>query len=154
MTDDTHETLTALIKKFRFAMLTTATADGALVAHPLTVQEAEFDGDLWFIIAKDAPASTHLERDSAAGVAFSSDDAWVSLSGTGRLVEDPAKLDELWSPSVEAWFPAGKTDPNIGLLHFAADGAEYWHTPGGKIVRAVASLTHRKVEGENAKLDL
>ncbi len=154
MTDDTRETLAGLIKKSKFAMLTTIAADGALVAHPLTVQEAEFDGDLWFIIATDAPASINLERDATAGIGFSSDDAWVSLSGTGRLVDDPAKLDELWNPSVEAWFPGGKSDPHVGLLHFAADGAEYWHSPGGKIVRAVASLTHRKVDGESAKLDL
>ncbi|WP_159499763.1 pyridoxamine 5'-phosphate oxidase family protein [Microbacterium sp. 18062] len=154
MTDDTHQTLTTLIERFRFAFLTTVQTDGTLVAHPLTVQEAEFDGDLWFIIAKDAPAALNLERDAHAGISLSSNDAWVSLSGTARLVEDRAKLDELWSPSVEAWFPNGKEDPNVGLLHFAADGAEYWHSPGGTIVRAFASLTHRRVEGENAKVDL
>lgn len=36
-----------LVKEFRFGMLTTIEGSGSLVAHPLTIQEAEFDGDLW-----------------------------------------------------------------------------------------------------------
>ncbi|QEW00893.1 pyridoxamine 5'-phosphate oxidase [Microbacterium caowuchunii] len=155
MTDeDDLKTLTQLIRKFRFAMVTTMETDGSLVAHPLTVQEAEFDGDLWFVIGKDAPAAQHLARNPHAGVSMSSDDAWVSLSGTGRIVEDRAKLAELWKPALEAWFPNGKDDPNVGLLHFTADGAEFWHSPGSRIVHLVTLLTRRKIEGENEKLDL
>jgi len=155
MTDeDDLKTLTQLIGKFRFAMVTTMETDGSLVAHPLTVQEAEFDGDLWFVIGKDAPAAQHLARNPHAGVSMSSDDAWVSLTGTGRIVEDRAKLEELWKPALEAWFPNGKDDPNVGLLHFTADGAEFWHSPGSKIVHLVTLLTRRKIEGENEKLDL
>ncbi|MFC5122636.1 pyridoxamine 5'-phosphate oxidase family protein [Pseudoclavibacter helvolus] len=35
------------MKEFRFGMLTTIEGSGSLVAHPLTIQEAEFDGELW-----------------------------------------------------------------------------------------------------------
>lgn len=36
-----------LVKEFRFGMLTTIEGSGSLVAHPLTIQEADFDGELW-----------------------------------------------------------------------------------------------------------
>ena len=81
-----------LLKKFRFAMLTTRTAEDKLTAHPLTVQEAEFDGDLWFIIGKDASAVEDIARNPSVGVSFSSNDSWVSLAGTAIVVDDLAKL--------------------------------------------------------------
>lgn len=154
MTDDTREELIRLLKKFRFAMLTTMTADGKHVAHPLTVQEREFDGDLWFIIAARSSSVENLRSHKEVNVSFSGDDAWVSLTGTAEIVEDRAKLEELWSPAVDAWFESGPSDPNAALLKFTAEGAEYWHNTSGKIVQAIAALTGRRVEGDNATVDL
>ena len=156
---DPYTTLNKLLADFRFAMLTTVDLDGKLVAHPLTVQEREFDGDLWFIVGKDASAVQQLDVNPNAGVTLSSDSSWVSLAGTAELVEDHAKLEELWNSVVEAWFPDGPSDPRVGLLKFSADSAEYWDSPGGKIATAIA-LEKSKVTGEtydggdNAKLDL
>jgi len=47
-----------LLKGFRFAMLTTVSSDGKLLARPMTVQEAEFDGDLWFFAEKNSDQVT------------------------------------------------------------------------------------------------
>ncbi len=136
-----------LIKDFRFAMLTTRNAEDRLVAHPLTVQEAEFDGDLWFLVAKSATFVTDLRADDRVGVSLSSNDSWVSLSGRARMVEDRAKIDELWNPVVEAWFPNGPQDPDVGLLKFTAETAEYWDSPGGRLA-SLFSFVKSKVTGE------
>ena len=136
-----------LIKDFRFAMLTTRNAEDRLVAHPLTVQESEFDGDLWFLVSRGATFITDLRADDRAGVSLSSNDAWVSLSGRGALVEDRAKIEELWSPTVEAWFPNGPDDPDVGLLKFTAETAEYWDSPGGRLA-SLFSFVKSKVTGE------
>jgi general stress protein 26 len=161
MTDDTvdaREKMGELLKKFRFAMLTTRADDGALTAHPLTVQEAEFDGDLWFIIGTHASAVADIRRDNSVGVSFSSNDAWLSLSGTAETVDDAAKLRELWSPAVDAWFPEGPSSTGVTLLKVTATGGEYWDSPGGRIATAIAfvksKLTGEPLEGENAKVDL
>ena len=157
--DDDVAKLARLLRGFDFAMLTTIDEKGALVGHPMTVQEAEFDGDLWFIVGQDSSAVHHLGRERTVGVTLSSNDSWVSLAGTAGLVEDHAKLEELWNSVVEAWFPDGPSDPRVGLLKFSADSAEYWDSPGGKIATAVA-FVKSKVTGEtydggdNAKLDL
>jgi general stress protein 26 len=160
VTDSTDGTakVAELLTDFRFAMLTTIDEQGKLVAHPLTVQEREFDGDLWFIIGRDASAVTHLDINPSAGVSLSSNDSWVSLSGTASVVEDRAKLEELWNGAVEAWFPEGPSDPNVTLLKFTADSAEYWDSPGGKVASLVsfvkAKVTGETFDADNAKVDL
>ncbi|RWZ68697.1 pyridoxamine 5'-phosphate oxidase [Labedella populi] len=160
VTDTTDGTakVAELLKDFRFAMLTTVDEMGKLVAHPLTVQEREFDGDLWFVIGRNASAVTHIALNPSVGVSLSSNDSWVSLSGTAELVDDHAKLEELWNGAIEAWFPEGPSDPNVTLLKFSADSAEYWDSPGGKVA-SLMSFVKSKVTGEsldadNEKVDL
>jgi len=156
--DDDVQTLAKLLKGFDFAMLTTIDEKGKLVGHPMTVQEAEFDGDLWFIVGKDSTAVAHIGRDDTVGVTLSSNDSWVSLAGSAVVVDDHAKLEELWSAGVEAWFPEGPSDPNAGLVRFEAAGAEYWDSPGGGISTVFSfvksKVTGERMEGDNAKVDL
>jgi general stress protein 26 len=163
MNDDTTTTtdiatLAKLVRGFRFAMITTTDADGKLVAHPLTIQEAEFDGDLWFLVSKSSSPATNLEAHDQAGVSLSSNDSWVSLSGSAALVDDAAKVRELWNPVVEAWFTNGPDDPDVGLLKFTADSAEYWDSPGGRIASALSfvksKITGEPLEGDSAKIEL
>ena len=50
--DNSHDAhlaqLISLLGKSSFAMLVTMSPDGTHHSRPMTVQEAEFDGDLWF----------------------------------------------------------------------------------------------------------
>lgn len=150
--------LNDLLKKFRFAMLTTRAAEGDLHAHPLTVQETESDGDLWFIVGTHASAVEHVRRDPKVGLSFSSDGLWLSLAGEAEVVEDRAKLEDLWSTSVEAWFPDGPASPGVTLLKVSALSGEYWGSAGGRIATAVALVTSKvtgeRPRGENEKFDL
>ena len=153
------EKLNELLKKFRFAMVTTRAEDGALHAHPLTVQETESDGDLWFIVGTHASAVAHVRRDPKVGLSFSSDSTWLSLAGEAEVVDDPAKLKELWSTSVEAWFPDGPESPGVTLLRVNTLSGEYWGSAGGRIATAIALVTskvtgERPQGGENEKFDL
>lgn len=147
-----------LISDHRIAMLTTRNEEGRLAAHPLTVQESEFDGDLWFLVSKSSTFASDLRGDAHAGISLSSGSSWVSLSGQAQLVEDPAKVRELWSSMYEAWFPQGVDDPDLGLLKFTAESAEYWDSPGGKIAAAFslvkAKLTGERYQGENETVEL
>ena len=51
---DDHKKLAELMREFRFVMLTTAAADGSLHSRPMTMQDRDFDGDLWFFTSADA----------------------------------------------------------------------------------------------------
>ncbi|AZS44528.1 General stress protein 26 [Microbacterium oleivorans] len=145
--NDPRATLIDLLPKFRFAMVTTTNDEGALTARPLTVQDREFDGDLWFIVGRDSSVASHVATRPHVGVALSANDAWVSLAGRAEIVDDLARLREYWSPGVEAWFPEGPEDPNITLLKIDAVSGEYWSGPGG-VVASIVSLVKSKVTGQ------
>ncbi|TNM64091.1 pyridoxamine 5'-phosphate oxidase [Streptomyces sp. NP160] len=148
-----------LVADQRQAMFTTTAPDGTLTSRPMAVQEAEFGGDLWFFAEASSRKVQHLANDPQVNVTFSSSDSWVSLTGRASVVRDPAKKRELWNAVVEAWFPDGKDDDGIVLLHVDGDSAEYWDSPGGRVATALsfakAKLTGKQYSGgDNEKVDL
>jgi general stress protein 26 len=54
------------------------------------------------------------------------DDRYVSIAGVARVTHDPTKVEQLWSPAAQNWFPDGPTDPNLALLAVEIRHAEYW----------------------------
>lgn len=160
---DTHDAATKiaeLLKDFRFAMLTTHTPEGKLAAHPLTVQETEFDGDLWFIGGKDTEGVSDMRQRPQVNVSYSNPDGsnYVSLTGTAELVEDRAKLDELWSDFYKVYFKGGKDDPNVQLIKISTHGAELWEGPGklkGLYEMAKGAVTGKQADmGNNETVNL
>lgn len=95
----------------------------------------------------------------AVNVAFESGKGYLSVAGTAEVVHDRAKVDEYWTPAVEAWFPEGREDPTVALIRVRAESAEYWATdePGivsaFKIAKAVVTRTQPDV-GENRAVEL
>jgi general stress protein 26 len=149
-----------LIKDIRIAMLTTVDEDGTLRSRPMATQEAEFDGDLWFFTRDDAPKVHEGLRERNVNVSYSSDNRWVSVSGRMSLVQDRAKMKELWSEQFRAWFPDGLDDPKLGLIKVEADHAEYWDSGPSNVFIQIrgyvkAALTGERAKGgENEKLNL
>ena len=149
MTHDDTRKVAELIKGTRVAMLTHVDATGRLVSHPMATQEVEFDGDVLFIAERDSHKCQDIAAQSPApvNVSFSSGSSWVSLSGTAEIVDDRAKLEELWSTFTDAWMEGGPEHPNNVLIKVSADSAEFWDTPGSKATQ-VLNLVKAKVTGE------
>lgn len=99
--------------------------DGDRRSEPLTAQLDKDQVDtIWFFIGKD----NRLAAGGPAMAQFVSkgQDFFACLSGSVAIDNDPAMIDKLWSKPAEAWFPGGKTDPNLALLRFDIDEAELW----------------------------
>lgn len=149
-----------IIKDIKFCMMTSQNADGALQSIPLTTQDIEFDGDLWFIVKKNCEFMQNVDVHPLVNASYSSPKgSYVSISGQARQVEDKAKLAELWSEAYKVWFPEGMNDPNIALVKVDVMDAEYWDSPGSAVVKmaafAKAYLTgDRKPMGEHRKVHL
>jgi general stress protein 26 len=123
-----------LIKGIKIAMLTTVNkSDGSLHGRPMSTQQVEFDGDLWFFTQANSPKAAEIAKDQQVNVAYAGDHRWVSVSGTAQILEDKAKMQELWNPIYKVWFPDGLEDPNLRLLKVTVNKAEYWDTPGGTL---------------------
>ncbi|CAM3153693.1 pyridoxamine 5'-phosphate oxidase family protein [Deinococcus saxicola] len=152
--------IASIIKDVKFAMLTTVTDEGRMHARPMTTQQIEFDGDLWFIGGKDTEGVHDMGQRPQVNVSYSSpdDSNYVSLTGTAELVEDRAKLDELWSAFYKTYFEGGKDDPNVQLIKISAHGAELWEGPGkikGLYELARGAVTGRRGDmGNNETVNL
>jgi general stress protein 26 len=133
--------------------------DGRLTSRPMTLQEVEFDGDLWFFAERGSNPVEHITASPEVNVGVGSGGSWVSLTGDAVVVEDAAKKRELWNSAVEAWFPQGPDSDDVVLIKVQADSAEYWDAPGGRLATAFsfvkAKVTGERIDGgENEKVDL
>jgi general stress protein 26 len=159
MTTDDTQKVAQLLEGEHFGFLTTITRDGRLTSRPMTLQEVEFDGDLWFFAERDSAPVEHITASPEVNVGAGSGGSWVSLTGDAEVVEDVAKKRELWNSAVGAWLPQGPDDDSVVLIKVHADSAEYWDTPGGRLATAFsfakAKVTGRRIEaGENEKVEL
>ncbi|SFJ73602.1 pyridoxamine 5'-phosphate oxidase family protein [Cellulomonas sp. KH9] len=148
-----------LLGDHHLAMLTTLDASGALVSRPMGVQDAGFDGDLWFFTTTGSHKVAEIRAGSPANASFAGSSSWLSLSGTAEVLQDRARIEELWNPVAAAWFPDGPSTPELCLVRLRAESAEYWDSPGGRVA-TVLSLVKSTVTGqaydggENATVDL
>ncbi|WP_188756689.1 pyridoxamine 5'-phosphate oxidase family protein [Microbacterium album] len=158
-TDDDLETITKIVKAARIGLLTTVSRDGQLHSRPLAAQDVEFDGDLWFYTQNPSEKVDDIVAHPAVNVAFESNKGYLSVAGTAEIVHDRSKIDEYWSPAVEAWFPEGREDPSIALIRVRAESAEFWATDEPRIVSAFkiakATVTGGQPDvGENRTVEL
>lgn len=139
-----------IIKDIKFALLTTANAENHLHARPMTTQQAEFGGDLWFIGAKDSSTVADIRLHPLVNVSYADagKGSYVSVSGKAELIEDRAKLEELWSDFYKAYFEGGIEDPNVQLIRIDASGAEFWESDGK--VRSYFQMAKAVVTGQQA----
>lgn len=142
MTTHTHDPQVAPFSKFReltdgihVAMLTTRRADGLLHSRPMGTRAIEHDGLLWFFTADDSGKVQEIYHDQMVNVSYlnTSGQRYVSVAGKASLSRDRAKIRELWTPALKAWFTEGVEDPNLALIRVEILAIDYWEGPG-KIV--------------------
>lgn len=135
---DDRAKLAELIKSIKFVMLTTVEQDGKLHSRPMTMQDIEFDGDLWFFTSANTPKAWDINRNHQVNVSFADPNkqTFISACGLASLVRDRNKIEELWRPTYYAFFPKGLDDPDLALLKVSVQTAEYWDAPGSPVSRA------------------
>ena len=155
------EKLRELIKDINFAMLTTVNDDGSLCSRPMSTQQTEFNGDLWFFTSDRSAKVDEISHEQQVNVSYSDPNKqkYVSVSGRAELVRDRQKIDELWNPILKAWFPEGKEQADLALLKVSVDKAEYWDSPSSAVVSLIgfvkAIATGKSYEGgEHEKVTL
>ncbi|WP_312899799.1 pyridoxamine 5'-phosphate oxidase family protein [Corynebacterium variabile] len=146
----TQEQVLELMRGKRFVMLSTATREGKIVSHPMTPQQVEDDATVWFFIGRSSDQARAIVANPQVNLSFAEAGSWLSVSGTAEFLHDPDKIDELWSDSVETFFEAGKSDPDLTLLRVGGESAQYWGVPGGKVAATVRALA-AKVRGDDKR---
>ncbi len=121
---------------------TGAAIAGSNNARPMSVQQVDDAGNLWFLSADDSHKNAELERDPSVQLYFqgSKHSDFLTLSGHASISRDKAKIDELWEPIVKTWFTEGKDDPRITVIKVAPTAGYYWDTKHGNAVAGVKML--------------
>jgi general stress protein 26 len=145
--------LADLIAEASIAMLTTEDSDGALRSRPLATLQMDSAGKLWFFTALSSGKVGEIDQHRKVNLSYAhvGKQDYVSISGHARLFRDPEKMQELWTPWIEPWFPDGLNDPDLGLLEVTVDEAEYWDAPASRTQR-LFGLAKALSTGETGQL--
>jgi general stress protein 26 len=106
MGDEKLQKLYELIEDIETAMFTTRRADGRLVSRPMATQKRAAGADVWFVTMRKSEKLEEIRNDPQVNLAYFKDRTkeWVSVSGRARVVDDRAKIHELYAPDWRAWF--------------------------------------------------
>lgn len=127
--------------------------DGQIVSRPMSTQQVDEDGTLWFLSRKDSSKNDQIDENHAVHLMYmdTGKQHYLSLSGHASVVIDKAKTEELWNPIAKAWFEKGKDDPDISLLRVTPEEGHYWDTKNGKLISmikiAIAAISGKSMDG-------
>lgn len=125
------------VKKTASCFFCTAVSTGGSGAvRPMSVQEVDASGTLWFLSANDSHKNLELEARPAAKLFFqgSEHSGFLTLEGDARVTTDKAKIDQLWEPLLKTWFTEGRDDPRITAIAFTPRLGYYWDNKHGDVV--------------------
>lgn len=128
-------------------------------SQPMTAQLRD-NGDghrhaIWFFMGRDNKLA--IGGAVMAQYVGKGHQLFACLHGTLTTDDDPAMIDALWSSQVEAWFPEGKTDPNLLLMRYDLNNAEVWEADislGGRFKMLFGGTIDPQEAGSHAELAL
>ncbi len=94
-------------------------------AAPMTAQlDRDANHEIWFFVSR----SSHLAPMGPATATFTSKGHDTFARFHGLLSEETSRerKDKEWSKLAEAWFPGGKNDPDLLMLHMKLGDATIW----------------------------
>lgn len=149
--DDKKQKLIEILKKLDTVMLVTEGKAGMMHGRPMALADVEPNGDLWFVTSRSSEKTRELSADSRALATAQGSSLYATVSGRIDLVDNRAKIHELWKEIWKVWFPNGKDDPEIVLLHLRPEAGEYWDNAGTEGIRYLFEAAKALVTGEKAQ---
>ena len=147
-----------LMKKIGFAMLVTRDGD-RLRARPMSAYIQREINTIFFLTDARRHKDDEIAQNPSVNLSFAdaSSQKYVSVTGTAVVANDRAKIKELFTTPAKAWWDSAE-DPNIRVLKFTPDDAEFWDSPGtviSYVKMAAAAVTNTRPDiGENRKVSL
>lgn len=136
------EKLQELVKHNSICMFATQLDDVPSETRPMSVAQADDEGNLWFLSGKSTNKNQDIAADPRVQLFFAnvSDQEYLTIFGTAVEVHDKAKIKELWNPIAKAWFNEGVDDPELCALRIAPQDAFYWDTKSGRMISLIKIL--------------
>ncbi|WP_118975288.1 pyridoxamine 5'-phosphate oxidase family protein [Taibaiella koreensis] len=146
--------LKAMIDKIDIGMLCSRlTDDDYVYAIPMSRQEVDDEGNIWFLFSSDSDSFQNLQKNDKVSLLFSDtrDYNFLSVNGVAEVSRDEARIDKYWNKMIAAWFEQGRADQRIRVLKVVPKEAHYWDNKTNKLV-TILKVAVSAVSG--AKLDI
>lgn len=111
-------------------------------ARPMTVQEVDDEGNLWFLFANDSETYKELQTEPLAQLYFqgSKYSDYLNVYGMTSVSEDKEKIKQFWKPTLKTWFTEGEDDPRIAVIKLEPTEAYYWDNKHGNAIAFIKQL--------------
>lgn len=145
--------LKKLAESTRICMFCTDLSHTPFSTRPMSVQEVDDGGNLWFLSSAESNKNFEIRQDEAVQLLFANvaDTEYLSIYGKAYIYKDKTTIEEKWSPMAKAWFTEGKDDPNLTVLRVQPGYVYYWDTKNGKMITmlkiAAAAIIGKTMDG-------
>jgi general stress protein 26 len=121
---------------------TTPSANGSSASRPMSVQQIDDDGNLWFLSADDSHKNKEVGINPSVELYFqgSAHSDFLHLKGHATILTDREKIKELWEPIITTWFTEGIDDPRITVIKVEPSEGYYWDNKHGNAVAGVKMI--------------
>ena len=137
------ERIKAVVDKTETCFFCTAVSHGGSGAtRPMSVQEADDEGNLWFLSASDSHKNREIAAQPDVRLFFqgSEHSGFLALTGRATITRDKAKIKELWEPILKTWFTGGVDDPRITAIRVTPSGGYYWDNKHGNAIAGIKMM--------------
>ena len=162
--ETTHHTGIEKLKSFidngDIAMLCTLQGDH-IHSRPMATSDLDSEGNIWFFTDEFSPKVDEVENNQNITLCYMDhgNSKYICINGTASVVNDSAKMKELFNSSVKTFFPEGLNDPKLALLKVRPKHAEYWDSHSNSMVHFMGILgsaltDERAVRGGHGEINL
>lgn len=148
------EKMKELSESARICLFATELDTLPIASRPMSLQECDEEGNLWFISSSDSNKNFDIKEDNRVQLFFmnNSDSEYLSVYGEAFVYKDRATIEEKWSAMANAWFD-GKDDPKVSIIRVSPSEGYYWDTKAGKLVSmlsfAAVALLGKKTDNSD-----
>lgn len=135
--------LKELSESARICMFCTELSSLPNNARPMSLQECDQEGNLWFISSSDSNKNFEIKDDNRVQLYFMNNGSseYLSIFGKAYIYTDKNTIEDKWSSFANAWFEEGKEDPKVSIIRVTPDETYYWDTKAGKFVSMLTFIT-------------
>lgn len=135
------EKIREIAKHARFCLFGTALKQPPVAVRPMTVQNVDDTGALWFLSGRQTHTNQHIASDPLVQLFFANPDKqeFLTLDGTATIHTDRPTKEAHWTPFAKTWFNQGVDDPDLTVIRVQPAAGYYWDTKHGKTVAFLKS---------------
>jgi len=134
--DKAMEKMKSLCEDKSCFFCTSSEKTGYIPTRPMSVQQVDEAGTLWFLSASDSKKNAEININPTVRLYFqgSSYSDFLVLEGRASISTDKEKIKELWKPILKTWFTEGIEDSRITVIAVYPSEGYYWDTKHGRLV--------------------